>query len=88
MGGPARLPTNHAMLNGASSRYDPPGYIEPADACDHAPEVSRRTHDRGHRTTDAWKNAGRDPGEESFAVPNLELAPPAPVELAPDSLVS
>jgi cyclic beta-1,2-glucan glucanotransferase len=28
------------------------------------------------------------PVEETFAVPNLDLAPPAPVELAPDSLVS
>jgi cyclic beta-1,2-glucan synthetase len=28
------------------------------------------------------------PAEETFAMPNLELAPQAPVELAPDSLVS
>jgi cyclic beta-1,2-glucan synthetase len=28
------------------------------------------------------------PVEETFAVPNLDLAPPAPVELAPDSLIS
>jgi cyclic beta-1,2-glucan synthetase len=28
------------------------------------------------------------PVEETFAMPNLELAPPAQVELAPDSLVS
>ena len=28
------------------------------------------------------------PAEETFAMPNLELAPPAPVELAPDSLVA
>ena len=28
------------------------------------------------------------PVEETFTVPNLELAPQAPVELAPDSLVS
>ena len=26
--------------------------------------------------------------EETFAVPNLDLAPPAPVELAADTLVS
>jgi hypothetical protein len=28
------------------------------------------------------------PVEETFAVPNLDLAPPAAVELAPDSLIS
>jgi hypothetical protein len=28
------------------------------------------------------------PVEETFTVPNLELAPPAPVELAPGSLAS
>jgi len=28
------------------------------------------------------------PVEETFAMPNLDLAPHAPVELAPDSLVS
>jgi hypothetical protein len=28
------------------------------------------------------------PVEETFAMPNLDLAPPASVELAPDSLVS
>jgi len=28
------------------------------------------------------------PVEETFAMPSLDLAPPAPVELAPDSLVS
>jgi cyclic beta-1,2-glucan synthetase len=28
------------------------------------------------------------PVEESFAMPNLDLAPPAQVELAPDTLVS
>jgi cyclic beta-1,2-glucan synthetase len=34
------------------------------------------------------KMAAEVPVEETFAVPNLDLAPPAPVELAPDGLVT